>query len=80
MLADVRVDSVRVQLKKILASPCFLRANRSTRLLRYVGEKTLLGEADQIKEYLLGVEVLGRGDSFNPQLDPIVRVEAADSA
>ena len=36
----------------------------------------ILGEADQIKEYVLAVEVLGRGDSFDPQLDPIARVEA----
>ena len=32
--------------------------------------------ADQIKEYLLGVEVFDREASYNPQIDPIVRVEA----
>jgi len=74
--ADLPAESVRAQLGKILTSPRFVRSERSSRLLCFVVEKTLLGDADQIKEYVLGVEVLGRGDSFNPQLDPIARVEA----
>jgi hypothetical protein len=35
-----------------------------------------MGDAGQIKEYVLGVEVLVKGESFNPQLDPIARAEA----
>jgi len=75
-LTDLSAESVRTHLEKVLASPCFVRAKRSSRLLRFVAERSLLGEADQIKEYVLGVEVLGRQDSFNPQVDAIVRVEA----
>ena len=69
-------ESFRAQLQKILASPRFARSECSSRMLRFLVEKTLQGEADEIKEYVLGVEVLGRGDSFDPQLDPIARVEA----
>src|SRR5258708_28059272 len=29
-----------------------------------------------MKECLLGAQLLGRGDSFDPRLDPIVRVQA----
>jgi Tol biopolymer transport system component len=44
--------------------------------LRFTVESVLAGRGDQIKEYLLGVEVFDREVSYNPQIDPIVRVEA----
>ena len=44
--------------------------------LRYVVERTLAGEGDQIKEYVIGVAVFGRGEDYDPRLDSIVRVEA----
>ena len=36
----------------------------------------LQGKADRIKAYTIGIEVLRRDTKFDPQLDPIVRVEA----
>jgi adenylate cyclase len=39
-------------------------------------EHTLRGEGDQLKEYRLGVEVFGRESSFDPRLDPVVRMAA----
>ena len=39
-------------------------------------EATLAGRGDRLKGYTIGVEALGRPDSFDPQIDPIVRVEA----
>ncbi len=69
-------DAVRTQLEKVLASKIFAPASRLSRLLRYTVEQTLLGQADQIKEYVLGVQVFDRGDDFDPRIDPVVRVEA----
>lgn len=60
----------------MLASKSFQNAGRSSRLLRYVTEKTLAGGADQLKEYTVGVEVFDRDASYDPRLDSIVRVEA----
>jgi serine/threonine-protein kinase len=37
---------------------------------------TLEGKAADLKEYLLGVEVFDRKASYDPRVDPIVRVEA----
>ena len=68
--------AVRAQLDKILSSRSFSGADRATGFLRFVVSKTLSGEADQLKEYVLAVEVLGRKPSFDPRTDPIVRVEA----
>jgi hypothetical protein len=67
---------VRAQLARILDSPSFLKAPILSRLLRYLVERTLDGETDQLKEYSLGVDVFDRGHSFDPRVDTIVRVQA----
>jgi Tol biopolymer transport system component len=47
-----------------------------SRFLRFVVEETLDGNAEAIKEYLIGVEVFDKPDSFDPQTDSTVRSEA----
>ncbi|HMF78542.1 MAG TPA: tetratricopeptide repeat protein [Bryobacteraceae bacterium] len=39
-------------------------------------DQTLRGSADDLKEYVIGVEVFDRTTNYDPRLDPIVRVEA----
>ena len=70
-------DAVLKQLERILASSAFRRADRSSALLRYIVEQTLQGHADRLKEYTLGAEALGRGETFDPRSDPVVRAEAS---
>lgn len=67
---------VRAQLERILASRGFVTAGRQSRLLRHIVERTLAGEADQLKEYSVGMEVFDRDDKYDPRVDSIVRVEA----
>jgi TolB-like protein len=67
---------VRAELDRILASKGFATAGRLSKLLRYVVEKTLAGETDQLKEYAVGIEVFERDDKYDPRVDSIVRVEA----
>ena len=67
--------AVREQLEKILASDNWTSAGRHSRLLRYLVERTVAGEGDQLKEYVLGIEVFDRSDAYDPRLDSIVRVE-----
>jgi TolB-like protein len=45
------------------------------RFLRFAVEHALSKTGDKVKEYLVGVEVFDRGNDFDPQVDPIVRVE-----
>jgi TolB-like protein/Flp pilus assembly protein TadD len=68
--------AVRQQLEKILAHQLFSRSDRMVRFLRFAVERALAGQADQLKEYLIGVEVFDRKPSYDPRVDPIVRVEA----
>ncbi|RUU01460.1 hypothetical protein EOD23_21455, partial [Mesorhizobium sp. USDA-HM6] len=42
----------------------------------HVVEETLAGRGGRIKAYSIAVEVFGRGESFDAQTDPIVRIEA----
>src|SRR5688500_8656319 len=69
-------DLVRAQLERILAAGEFSNAGRISRLLRYVVDRTVAGEGDQLKEYVVGTEVFDRGSDYDPRLDSIVRVEA----
>ena len=68
--------AIRAELEKILASKMFARAERLSRFLRFVSEQALAGSHDTLKEYVLGLEVFDRHSSYDPRLDPIVRVEA----
>jgi eukaryotic-like serine/threonine-protein kinase len=70
-------DGILQQLERVLSSSVFRRADRSSALLRFIVEQTLDGQADRLKEYTLGAEALGRGDSFDPRTDPVVRAEAS---
>jgi TolB-like protein len=70
-------DEVRRQLDRLLASGVFANAGRMSRFLKFVVEKTLAGEGERLKEYVIGVEVFDRDAGYDPRLDSIVRVEAA---
>src|SRR6185312_13291241 len=50
---------------------------RNRKLLEYVVGETLAGRADRIKAYTLATVVFERGPDFDPQLDPVVRLEAS---
>ena len=69
-------SAIRRQLEKIAAHGLFARSERMVRFLRLAVERTLEGKADELKEYLIGVEVFDRPSSYDPRVDPIVRVEA----
>jgi hypothetical protein len=64
------------ELRRILKSRHFANAPKKSRFLEFVCEQTLLGNGEKLNEYLIGVEVYSRGSDFNPQEDPIVRVQA----
>jgi TolB-like protein/Tfp pilus assembly protein PilF len=62
--------------ERISRDPAFARADRLRRFLRHAVARTLAGEADSLKEILLGREVFDRGPDFDPKADPIVRIDA----
>jgi adenylate cyclase len=76
LVAPIPEADIRADLDRILASKGFAGAGRLSKLLRYVVDKTLAGETDQLKEYAVGIEVFERDEKYDPRLDSIVRVEA----
>jgi adenylate cyclase len=75
-IIEVTPDDVRAALERVVSSPDFAASERARRFLRYVVEETLAGRSDRIKAFSVAVEVFGRDESFDPQNDPVVRIEA----
>ena len=69
--------AVRQALERILKSGPFGQSQRRQRFLEYIVNETLAGRSDRLKGYTIAREVLDRPEEFDPNLDPIVRMEAA---
>jgi len=67
---------MRDQLRRILESRHFSKAKKKSRFLEFVCEQVLLGNAEKLNEYVIGVDIYERGVDFNQQDDAIVRVQA----
>ena len=74
---DISSEAVRKQLERLCRSPVFAHSERSRAFLRYAVEEALDGRAERLKEFTIGVEVFDRGQSFDPRVNAIVRVEAS---
>ncbi len=68
--------TVEPLLQRICASQPFHQSHRLQRFLRYITEWALTRPNEPLKEYAVAVAVYDKPASFDPQSDPIVRVEA----
>jgi len=75
--SPIAIEAVHEELRKIVSSAGFPATERSRKLLEYLVAETLAGRGNRIKAYCIGTGVFGRPESFDPQKDPIVRIEAA---
>src|SRR3984893_4386510 len=73
---EIAQEAIREELSRILESSIFVQSDRLGRFLRFTVEKTLAGEGEMLKEYLIGTEVYDRPSSYRPNEDSIVRGEA----
>src|ERR1039458_5099427 len=66
---------------KVLTLNCVLNSKTlsgsqaSRQILKFIVEKSLAGCADEIKEYTIATQALGRPEDFDPRADNIVRVQ-----
>ncbi len=72
----VRPDAKREALDLALKSATFSRSDQLKRFLRYVCEKEIAGKSDEINEYLIGIEALGKPPGYSPGNDSSVRTRA----
>ncbi|MET4318345.1 TolB-like protein/Tfp pilus assembly protein PilF [Bradyrhizobium sp. RT5a] len=69
-------EIVLAQLKQICSSQHFHVNERRRGFLRFIVKETLSGRALSLKGYTIALAVFGRDQSFDPQADPVVRLEA----
>jgi TolB-like protein len=69
--------AIRKQLDRILHSGPFHQSQRRQRFLEYLVNETLAGRGERLKGYNVALEVFDRPETFDPTVDPLVRIEAA---
>jgi adenylate cyclase len=67
---------VEAVLSDVLAHPDFAASSRLSSFLKFVVTETLEGRSDRLKAFSIAVTVYGRDETFDPQANSIVRVEA----
>jgi hypothetical protein len=74
---EIAEQEARLQIEHMLESELFRASELQRRLLKYLAGKSLSGEADQLKEYTIGVEGIGKPESYDPRHDSSVRLQAS---
>ena len=69
------VTNRRAYVHQLVLSDTFRNSHSLSKLLTYLAEKSMAGEADDLKEFTIGVEALGKDASYDPQADATVRVQ-----
>ena len=71
----VESGGVRAQVERLISSRTFETSEVHRRLLQYLTDKALAGEADRLKEYTIGLEAFSKPPSYDPKYDSIVRLQ-----
>lgn len=75
-VAPNRLQAEKEELNWLLPSAALGRSSNLAQLHTFVCEKPFQNQDDQVTEYMVATEALGRRDNFDPQADTIVRVTA----
>lgn len=63
------------EVERILQSEIFRNSEGLRRLLRFLADRTAAGQADQLKEYTIGVDGLGKPATYDTHHDAAVRIQ-----
>ncbi|AYG63720.1 hypothetical protein CCGE525_25210 (plasmid) [Rhizobium jaguaris] len=74
---EVKETEARAEVERLLSDTRFHATERQCAILRYLAERHFDGHDDGVKAYSIAIDVLGRSSSFEPSLDPIVRIEVS---
>lgn len=78
LLSEAERESIRQQLEKLLASEFFVNSKRMPAFLRFIVEKTLQEDGENLKERMIGIAVFDRAPDYDCSDSPVVRVTAAE--
>jgi hypothetical protein len=68
-------DEIQSSVERVLQGATFRNAPSSRRLLKYLMDHSLAGDADQLKEYTIGVDAFGKPADYDPRVDSTVRIQ-----
>jgi hypothetical protein len=71
----VEENALQSQVDKILHSDELRTSEVLRRLLKFLAEKSVTGEADQLKEYAVAIDGLGKHHSYDPRHNSAVRIQ-----
>ena len=74
-LTPVSDVAISAEIERILDSSTFRNSEALRRLLKFLAEKMLSGEADHLKEYSVGIDALGKPATYDPRQDSTVRIQ-----
>src|ERR1044071_3579108 len=72
---EIAAEEIRAQVERMVRSKVFETSEVHRRLLLYLADKTIAGEADRLKEYTIGLEAFGKPPTYDPRQDAIVRLQ-----
>jgi hypothetical protein len=71
----VEDKALQSQVERILHSDELRSSEVLRRLLKFLAEKSVSGEADQLKEYAVAIDGLGKPSSYDPRHNSAVRIQ-----
>ena len=73
----LEAEANRAQVDRILSNKNLRLSELQRRLLSYLADKSLAGQADELKEYAIGVDAFGKPPSYDPRQESVVRMHVA---
>lgn len=73
----LEAEAIRAQVDRIVQNKNLRWSEGQRRLLTYLAEKSVAGEADELKEYTIGLDALGKPPSYDPRQESVVRMQVA---
>lgn len=68
-------EPIQQQVQRIVQSEQFRSSGVLRRLLTFLSDKAIAGEADNLKEYVVAIEGLGKSSTYDPQHNSAVRIQ-----
>jgi hypothetical protein len=68
-------DALQSAVERVLQSRELHGSQVSQKLLKFLAERSLSGDADQLKEYTIAIDGLGKPDSYDPRHNSAVRIQ-----
>jgi len=71
----LEAEAARAQVERIFQSKAFRSSDVLRQLLSYLVDASLAGNADELKEYTVAVDALGKPSSYDPRQESAVRMQ-----